>query len=287
MKLLGIDRATALLIANNAAQHDAGFRDYLDHEVRRRCSEETGPEKGDAICAGELRVGFESMEAFDGALVEDGRHLRCDDPEAIKYLHADPKMLDATDAAERARQRRQCAAMAVLRTPEAKARLGIGRYHPQCYLEAVRSANTSYSIDDDMAVCLQHAARWAVAMKMVELCADRQFGGDPALADRKKLPIGVECPLPLRHLPPLPQECEYEKIVNKRPWTNMPRQTAHCACTDRYNCRPEDLLTGQPVDNGWKQDDDRRFRTVDAACPATALRRWDDVSEKQICKSPD
>ena len=98
VKLFGIDRATALLIANNAAQHDTGFRDYLEHRVRRNCSEETGPAKTDATCAGELRVGFESMEAYDGVLVDDDRHLRCDDPEAIKYLSVDPKTLDLTDA---------------------------------------------------------------------------------------------------------------------------------------------------------------------------------------------
>ena len=91
-----------------------------------------------------------------------------------------------------------------------------------------------------------------------------QFGGDPALADRKKLPIGVQCPLPLRRLPSLPKECKYEAIVNTRPWTNITRQTAHCTCTDPYDCRPEDLLTGNSIDQRLESDDNRRFQTVDA-----------------------
>ena len=267
LRAFGIDRASSLLIAANTVQHDARLRDYLENRVQHNCPEKTGLKKGDAeaTCAGRLRVGFESMggmDGYDGVLVGD-QYLRCEDPVAKAYLEVDPETLDPTDAADRVRQKRQCAVMAVLRTPEAKERLGLGAYHPQCYLEAARTAATSYSIGGDMAVCLQHAARWAVATKMVELCADPRFGGDPALETHGKLPVGVECPLPLRSLPPLPAECKYAEIVNQRAWTDMPRQTAHCACTDPYNCRPEDLLTGEPIDTGWRRQDDGGFRTVD------------------------
>lgn len=260
-----IDRATSLLISANTVQHDARLRDYFATNVRHACPPETGPENGDgsATCAGRLRVGFESMggmDGYDGVLVAD-RYLRCDDPIAKAYLDVDPATLDPDDAADRGRQERQCEVMAVLRTPEAKARLGLGAYHPQCYLEAVRTAATSYNIGADMTVCLEHAARWAVAMKMVELCADRQFGGDPDLRTPRRLPVGVDCPLPLHSLPPLPAECKYAQIVNERAWSDIPRQTAHCACTDRYHCLPEDLLTGLPVDGNFERGDDGDFRT--------------------------
>lgn len=265
VRVFGIDRATSLLISANTVQHDARLRDYFTTNVRNACPPDAGPEKGDqaATCAGRLRIGFESMggmDGYDGVLVGD-RYLRCDDPQAKAYLDADPRTLAPVDAADRARQQRQCEVMAVLRTPEAKERLGLGSYHPQCYLEAVRTAATSYSIGADMAICLQHAARWAVAMKMVELCADRQFGGDPDLRTQGRLPVGVDCPLPLHSLPPLPAECQYAQIVNKRAWSDMPRQTAHCACTDPYHCRPEDLLTGEPIGENVGQGDDGDFRT--------------------------
>ncbi|SUS04689.1 hypothetical protein DF3PB_140021 [uncultured Defluviicoccus sp.] len=154
------------------------------------------------------------------------------------------------DAEDRRQQRLRCSVMRVLRTPEAKRRLGLGDYHPQCYLNAARHAVTSYDIDDDMASCLQHAARWATATKTMELCADPEFGGDPTLGQRNILPIGVECPLPRSAIPPLPQDCNYTDIVNNRPWVERPRQTAHCACTERYDCQPEDLLSGQTVSSG-------------------------------------
>jgi hypothetical protein len=48
---------------------------------------------------------------------------------------------------------------------------------------------------------------------MIELCADPQFGGEPGLSGPSTLPIGIECPLPLGHLPPLPEECKYAEIV--------------------------------------------------------------------------
>jgi hypothetical protein len=254
LRVANIDEASSLLTAANTVQHEERFTRFLENDVQRDCSGENGPTSKSATCARQVRVSFEGMDGYDGVLVDD-RHLRCDDPAAIAYLDAAPH------DPERIRQRRQCAAMAALRTPEAKARLGLGAYHPQCYLEAVRSAATSYLIDEDMAICLEHAARWAVAMRMTELCADPKFGGDADRSKQKQLPIGVECPLPSTPLPPLPKECKYEQLVNTRAWADMPRQTAHCACTDPYKCRPEDLLTGEAIDTGWKPKlDDASYR---------------------------
>jgi hypothetical protein len=194
---------------------------------------------------------MERMDGYDSVLVRDA-YFDCDAPEAIAESTPDPAALTLPVRKQIAEKRRQCQVMKVLRTEEARTRLGLGRYHPQCYVEATRTAQTNFLIDSDMAVCLRHAARWAVAMKMAELCMDKRFGGTPMAAAQPvsqatTLPIGIECPLPSQTLPPLPGECDYAGIVNSRPWINMPRQTAHCACTDRYNCRPEDLLTGQPI----------------------------------------
>lgn len=250
LRPFNVDQATSIMLATNAAQHDARLRTYFQQSVARNCDAETGPSGDNPVCAEVLRIGIERMDGYDSVLVGDA-YFDCDAPEAIAELTRDPATLTLPVDKQRAEKLRQCQAMKLLRTEEAPTRLGLGNFHPQCYVEATRSAQTNFVIDSDMADCLRHAARWAVAMKMTELCLDKRFGGTPMAGSQPvspaaTLPIGIECPLPTRILPPLPRECAYAKIVNDRPWIDMPRQTAHCACVDRYNCTPEPLLGGRP-----------------------------------------
>jgi len=249
LRVKNIDQTSSLLLATNAAQHDQRFREYLKQSVESNCND-NGPQKEGAVCARTLRIGFEQLDAYDSVVLDDGRHYRCTDARAQDYL-AHPPAEDAEDVDMEAWQRASlhCKVMRVLRTPEARERLSLGRYHPQCYVEATREAGTSYSIGGKVATCLRHAARWAVATKMLELCADAKFGGSPALLDAssaangKTLPLGpsVHCPLPEHWLPPVDEECDVAQVLQTRPRDDQPRDTAHCSCPPTGPCVPEEL----------------------------------------------
>jgi hypothetical protein len=239
-----VDQATSIMLATNAAQHDARLRAYLK-SIERDCIASQGPVAETAVCAELVRIGMERMDGYGSVLVGD-TYFDCAAPEAIAWLNRDPHTLSKPAHQHLEEKRRQCQVMTMLRSRQAQTTLGLGDHHPQCYVEATRSAQTNYLIDDDMATCLRHAARWAVATRMAELCLDPRFGGAlQAGAGGKILPVGISCPLPLAPLPRLPRECAYSEIVNGRPWVAMPRQTAHCGCVDRYNCQPEALLDAQ------------------------------------------
>ena len=184
-----IDQATSLMLLTNAAQHDERFRDYIKNHVKRACEEETGPVGENSVCAAYQRIGFESMDGYESVLVGDTFH-KCDSKEAQHYLSED---VDDPGESERRRdKKRQCDAMQKLRKWKVRKWLGLGDYHPQCYVEATRSAVTSFAISDEMALCLRHAARWAVATKMAEMCDDATVFGE-------ENGFGIQCSL-FKHL---------------------------------------------------------------------------------------
>ena len=200
---------------------------FLQDHVRRDCDARVGPRSPDATCARIVDIGVTHLDGHDSILV-DGGFESCDSEEAL--------------ARASSHKRRECAVMRALKSRETRGRLGLGDYHPQCYFEATRFAPTSFDHDPDAALCLRHAARWAVALAMAELCDDPEFGGRgfPADPDAPPTPIGIDCALRFPPLPPLP-ECPYARVVNARNWTDIPRQTSHCACLVPGDCRPETL----------------------------------------------
>ena len=174
-RAFNIDQTTSVLLVTNAAQHDERFRTYLKNHVQRACEEETGPLDENSVCAVYERIGFESMDGYESVLVNGVFH-DCNSPEARHHMDGNALNLSDSERIRRKDKQRQCDVMQKLRKRKVRKWLGLGDYHPQCYVEATRSAVTSYTISDEMELCLRHAARWAVAMKMAEICDDAEFG---------------------------------------------------------------------------------------------------------------
>ena len=253
-------QATDLLGAANAAQHHRRLRDYLSDHVEAGCSPTKGADGKDATCTGISRIGIAPLDGYESVFDPEKQvFLSCadDDSGATAFLD---RALAKTSLRPETRsdlmtKKRQCAAMKQLRSyatsrPDALAKLGLGRFHPQCYVEATRTAETNYKIDDDMAICLRHAARWAVALRMTELCLDDRFKDvdtSSGAADEGRNLLGISCGLPLEALPPLPEECAYSEIVNKRPWLDRRKQNALCPCKDPYLCAPTDWFQDKPI----------------------------------------
>jgi hypothetical protein len=223
LRFLNTSRAVGILLATATALRLERLEEFLDGSVRRDCDPHLGPMSNQAVCADVVTVGVEMLDGYDSILA-DGSFVACDDAKAFEQANDE--------------KRTQCEVMRQLKSPEIRARLGLGDYHPQCYFEATRFAPTSFNHDPQAAICLRHAARWAAAIRMAELCRDQRFGG--AGVPGSRLAFGVDCSLDLPSLPALP-ECPYEAIIRDRSWTDIPRQTAHCACADPETCQPERL----------------------------------------------
>lgn len=219
LRLLNTTTAIAVMLESTSGLR----KDQLERFLRNQlpCGTESGRSTAtDVECVRIMEIGVEDLDGHDSILV-NGTFASCDDDRAL--------------AAATAEKQRECALVRRLKEPSMRKRLGLGDYHPQCYFEATRFAPVSYDPDPDAAICLKHAARWAVALKMMSLCTD------PDLANEEgRHPLGIDCRMAFPPLPPLP-ECAYAAVVNDRHWTDVPRQTAHCACLEPGNCQPERL----------------------------------------------
>jgi hypothetical protein len=75
-----------------------------------------------------------------------------------------------------------------IRRPEIRHALGLSRLHPQCLFEQSKLSDVGLtSVDPHVSVCLRHAARWATALRMQELCMGTRPGAEPALNDMASL----------------------------------------------------------------------------------------------------
>ena len=86
----------------------------------------------------------------------------------------------ATDVAEALAERRivrqQRAYDALVEHGDARQKLGLSNWHPQCYYDMRKALDASLiSLADDDQACLREAARWSVALRAQEMC-----GADPA-----------------------------------------------------------------------------------------------------------
>lgn len=86
------------------------------------------------------------------------------------------------------RQRQGRAYDALVEDRDARRRLGLSDWHPQCYYDMRKTLDASLiKLEDDDQACLREAARWSVALRGQEMC-----GSDPA--DRIiSRPDGLRC----------------------------------------------------------------------------------------------
>ncbi len=193
---------------SNADLRKRAFERYLD-DIRRDQSRQVR-------AARTFDVGLNTLDRFDE------RYFDGDRPE---------------DKPEDARAKR--AAAAKIRDSSFRRRLGLGGYHPQCYFDPLAYAPTHLKLEADIANCLRHAARWTVALRMVQLCNDPEFRD----AGAERAAVGVDC----RFLDsgefglPLLPACEFGKIYRELDY--------------RPDLDPEKVLAYKTVPMPVKDDD--------------------------------
>ncbi len=250
-------QAVDTLLGTNAAQHLDRFEDTIE-QINNGCQ---AGMSCDTI-ARSKHIGITTIDGYDEVILGDIFH-RCEKHRSEDWLTYE----EAKDQVQR------CDVMRTLKSSVKEIRSYRKRnswadLHPQCYFEVTRQTPTSYDIDEDMAICLRHAARWAVAIRMTELCRDEELrGGGTMFPGRStdevgSVPadfVGLDCSSAgiveaLATLPALPR-CPYEKLMNgwydedgekltnPRTWLDIPRPRAHCECSRPYGCEPEGLFS--------------------------------------------
>lgn len=114
---------------------------------------------------------------------------------------------DAGERWSRARiDRQRLAYQKIMADPGYRKRLGLSRFHPQCYYNMRDELDSLVSLSDDNKACLREAARWATALRMQEIC-DRPLG----IAPPEGLPCAGGLLRPARAFPQielLPGRCQ-------------------------------------------------------------------------------
>jgi hypothetical protein len=97
---------------------------------------------------------------------------------------------------------------------------------PQCLFNALSAVPTSYRLSEPFQVCVRHAARWSVAIRMHQLCRREFFAGreldcsifEPNGGASLDLPVLDHCPLVLTDWPsrPLDDEVVCEDAITFR-----------------------------------------------------------------------
>lgn len=127
-------------------------------------------------------------------------------PKRSPWTDAPPKPTDRAPAMELVEPRSKAAVKALLDKTDSGAELrrryGLSNIHPQCYYETLISVPTNYNVPENDAACLRHAARWATAIRMMQLCRDPALkaagaGGAPlincSLTEEFNLPTLPAC----------------------------------------------------------------------------------------------